>query len=69
MHFADYARYDALGLAELVRRGEVHPSELLDAALSRAEATNGALNAIVRRFDDRARARLQQPFEIGRAHV
>lgn len=63
MHFADYARYDALGLADLVRRGEVKPTELLDAAMARADATHGALNAIVRRFDDRARSRVQQPFD------
>lgn len=63
MHFADYARYDALGLADLVRRGEVKPTELLDAAMARADATQGALNAIVRRFDDRARSRVQQPFD------
>ena len=35
MTFADYGRHDALGLAELVRRGEVSPTELLDEALAR----------------------------------
>lgn len=62
MHFDDYQRYDALGLADLVHRGEVHPSELLDAALSRADATT-SLNAIVMRLDDAARARTQAPFD------
>ena len=62
MHFDDYQRYDALGLADLVRRGEVHPSELLDAALARADATR-SLNAIVMRLDESARQRAQAAFD------
>src|SRR5262249_25482487 len=31
--FKDYEQYDALGLADLVRRGKVSPAELLDAAI------------------------------------
>ena len=45
--FADYERYDALGLAGLVRRKAVSPNDLLDAAIERVEARNGAINAIV----------------------
>ena len=30
--FEDYTDYDGLGLAELVAKGEVHPSEVLEAA-------------------------------------
>lgn len=33
----DYERRDALGLAELVAKREVHPSELLEEAVARAE--------------------------------
>jgi hypothetical protein len=40
--FADYERYVALGLAELVRRKDVSPGELLDAAIERIEARDGA---------------------------
>ena len=36
MPMNDYERYDALGLADLVRRKEVSPLELLDAAMTRA---------------------------------
>lgn len=53
--FADYERYDALGLADLVRRGQVTPLELLEAALARVEARNGIVNAVVLRLDDLAR--------------
>src|SRR5213594_3078063 len=53
--FADYERYDALGLAELVRRRQVSPGELLDAAIARVEARNGAVNAVTMRLDDYGR--------------
>ena len=44
--FAEYENYDALGLAALVKRHEVAPVELLDAALERAAARNPLINAI-----------------------
>jgi Asp-tRNA(Asn)/Glu-tRNA(Gln) amidotransferase A subunit family amidase len=53
--FADYEHYDALGLAELVRRRRVAPLELLDAAIARVEARNGTVNAVVLRLYDHAR--------------
>ncbi len=62
MQFDDYVRHDATGLAQLVRQGEVHPSELLEAAIARADATQ-ALNAIVRRLDERARTVARGPIE------
>ena len=37
MAFAEYDHYDALGLAQLVRRGEVSPLELVDEAIARIE--------------------------------
>jgi amidase/6-aminohexanoate-cyclic-dimer hydrolase len=52
----DIRSFDGLGLAELVRRKEVSAHELLDAVLARADAANPALNAIVTRLDDQARA-------------
>lgn len=45
--FAEYERFDALGLAELVRRREVSPLELVKAAIERIEARNPSLNAVV----------------------
>ncbi|MBS9477302.1 amidase [Ancylobacter radicis] len=53
--FAGYEDYDAIGLAELVRAGEVKPADLLDAALSRVEAHEPTLHALVHRFEDLAR--------------
>ncbi len=36
--FSAYGDYDASGLAELVRRGEVSALELVEEAIARAEA-------------------------------
>lgn len=60
MKFEEYVRFDALGLAELVATGQVSAAELLDTAIARADAVNPRLNAIVRRFDARAREQLAQ---------
>jgi len=43
----EYQKHDAVGLAQLVKNGEVSPSELLENALVLAEKRNPALNAIV----------------------
>jgi amidase len=56
MSFTGYANYDGLGLAELVRRGEVTPGELVEACIERIERHNGVLNAVVHKAYDEARA-------------
>ena len=53
--FADYERYDALGLAGLVKSGKVLPAELLEAAIERVEARNGAVNAVTMKLYDHGR--------------
>ena len=52
----DYGKYDGLGLAGLVRRGEVQPMELLETAIARIEKWNPRLNAVVTKMYDEARA-------------
>jgi amidase len=42
----EYTRYDGIGLAALVRAGEVSPTELLDAALAQLERRNQTSNAV-----------------------
>lgn len=66
--FAEYRDYDALGLARLVKKGEVTASQLLESAIARMQETNPKLNAVVIQFLDRARERaasatLGGPFE------
>jgi amidase len=56
MAFAEYAKYDGLGLAALVAKKKIKPIELLDEAIARAEALNPKLNAIIYKDYDRARA-------------
>ena len=53
--FADYEQYDALGLAGLVKSGKVLPAELLEAAIERVEARNGAVNAVTMKLYDYGR--------------
>ena len=65
MGFADYERYDGLGLAGLVRAGEVKSEEMLAAAIERIEALNPALNAVVTRLYDQARAALAAGLPAG----
>ena len=50
-----YSNYDGLGLAELVRKREVTPGELLEDALEGIDAVNSELNGVVARVDDLAR--------------
>lgn len=52
--FKEYTQYDALGLAKLVKSGDVSAKELLDTAIARANKLNPKLNAIIHRFDERA---------------
>jgi amidase len=51
----EYTAFDAMGLADLVAKGEVTPDEVLDAALSVIDERNPEINAFVTRCDDAAR--------------
>jgi Asp-tRNA(Asn)/Glu-tRNA(Gln) amidotransferase A subunit family amidase len=61
VRFEEYAEHDGLGLAALVRDGEVTARELLDVARARAEQVNPKINAIVRRMDDEGEAHAAGP--------
>jgi Asp-tRNA(Asn)/Glu-tRNA(Gln) amidotransferase A subunit family amidase len=63
--FAEYERYDALGLAELVRSRQVTPDELLDAALSRLAARNPTINAVVMPLEEHARKAIADGLPAG----
>ena len=55
----DYERYDAVGLAALVAKGDVSPQALLDAAITRTEQLNPRVNAVVAKHYDAARAAIR----------
>jgi amidase len=57
--------HDATGLAEMVRRGDVHPIELVDAAVARIEALDPQLNSVIHRQFERARREAGGPLPEG----
>ena len=59
--FAEYEQFDGLGLADLVRRREISPAELVRSAIERIEARNPALNAVIHRMYDEALATAAGP--------
>ena len=61
----EYQDYDAIGLAELVRRKETTPTELLDTAVERIERLNPVLNAVNRKMYDEARASIESGLPDG----
>ena len=52
MKLGEYVKYDAIGLAELVEKGEITPDELATLAQEAAKKVNDKLNAIVSIFDE-----------------
>ncbi len=57
--FDDYVGHDAMGLAALIRAGNVSAAEVAETAIARAEAVNPAINAVVEQLYDQARAAAQ----------
>lgn len=53
--FPEYDQYDGLGLAELVRKRQVKPIELVEEAIGRIERLNPRLNAVVHKMYEQAR--------------
>lgn len=60
MGFEEYDAYDGLGLAELVRTGQVRSRELVEECMARIEHVNPRINAVVRSLYDRARAESEE---------
>jgi amidase len=65
MHLREYVTFDGLGLAELVRRREVKPEELVQVALSAIETVNPSLNAVIGLLESETRATLARPLPDG----
>jgi amidase len=53
---SDYQAHDAIGLAALIRNKQVSAQEVLETAIARVEAANPAINAVVHKMYDAARA-------------
>ena len=54
MNLAEYADYDGLGLAELIRKKEVTAGDLAASALSGVQKINPQINAIIEVYQERA---------------
>lgn len=65
MNFPEYELFDGLGLAELVKKGEVSSLELIESAIARIENKNPKINAVIFKMYDEARATAQQPIPNG----
>ena len=63
--FSDYEKYDGLGLAELVRKKEVRPTELVEEAINRIEKLNPQLNAVVHKMYESARKTAEEDLPDG----
>jgi amidase len=58
LSLTEYADHDAVGLAELVRGGEISAVEVVDTALAAIAALNPQLNAVINVMEDEARAQV-----------
>ena len=65
MRADEYVDFDAVGLAQLVRDGEVSPHELLDVALTQVAATDDAIAAVVDVQESVARASIADGLPVG----
>ena len=59
MELQEYFELDGVAMASLVRRGEVHPSELLDAAVNAGHRLNPFVNAVVTDMEHEARQQIK----------
>jgi amidase len=57
----EFAAYDAVGMAELIRKGDATSSALVEAVIARAERVNPRLNAILTPLYEKARAAARDP--------
>src|SRR6266513_6153670 len=65
MAFKEYGDYDAVGLAELVRKKEVSAQELLDEAIARTAKVDPQINAVVVKHYDYAERQIDKGLPDG----
>jgi hypothetical protein len=63
--FVEYDRFDAVGLAQLVRDKQVGATDLLDAAIERVERLNPTINAVCARLYDHGRRAIADGLPAG----
>jgi amidase len=65
MAFKEYGSYDGVGLAELVRKKQVSPKELLDEAIARTAKVDPQINAVVVKHYDHAERQIEKGLPDG----
>src|SRR5436305_15266678 len=65
MAFNEYGSYDAMGLAELVRKKQVSARELLDEAIARTAKVDPQINAVVVKHYDHAQRQIEKGLPDG----
>src|ERR1700675_2229182 len=65
MTFREYGNYDGIGLAELVRNGQVSARELLDEAVARTARVDPEINAVVVKHYDYAQRQIDKGLPDG----
>src|SRR5436189_1360825 len=65
MAFREYGKYDAVGLADLVRKKQVSAAELLDEAIARTAKVDPQINAVVVKHYDYARKQIDKGLPDG----
>jgi len=65
MAFKEYGSYDAVGLADLVRKKQVTPKELLDEAIARTAKVDPQINAVVVKHYDYAERQIARGLPDG----
>jgi amidase/6-aminohexanoate-cyclic-dimer hydrolase len=65
MAFREYGNYDAVGLAELVRKKQVSAGELLDEAIARTAKVDPQINAVVVKHYDYAQRQIERGLPDG----
>jgi Asp-tRNA(Asn)/Glu-tRNA(Gln) amidotransferase A subunit family amidase len=61
----EYDKYDGLGLAELIRKKQLTPTELLASVRQRVEAINPKINALAHQFFDKAEEQIKAGLSPG----
>src|SRR6202042_3917309 len=65
MAFREYGNFDAIGLADLVRKKQVSARELLDEAIARTAKVDPEINAVVVKHYDYARQQIDRGLPDG----
>ena len=60
MGFKEYTQFDAIGIADLIKKGEISPDEVLDEAIVRTERINPKINAVIVKMYDEAKDLIKQ---------